>query len=221
MPLLAVHIADGVLNWPWLAGGFAITIVLGWLGAGRFAMKSSARRPADSRFLCRSQIHVRIGPTSVHLLLNGGRRELGWRAALAIPVGLLLQATLLGHAASRPWVSIVVVMLIPAPWPGRPTGHRDASVAAPALVSRSARRLRHVHLAGLPHRQFVAARRRQLPACSRALETALARMVSCPSPAMKRPSSGPPSCSFILLRWRYAWPCRLRRFESTAGSKKR
>ena len=23
-PILAIHIADGVLTWPWLAGGFAL-----------------------------------------------------------------------------------------------------------------------------------------------------------------------------------------------------
>jgi ABC-type Co2+ transport system permease subunit len=45
-----------------------------------------------------SLIHVVVGPTSVHLLLNGlVGVVLGWRACLAIPVGLSLQAALIGH----------------------------------------------------------------------------------------------------------------------------
>ena len=42
-------------------------------------------------FFVASLIHVPIGPTSVHLLLNGLVGVLlGWRSALAIAVGLLL-----------------------------------------------------------------------------------------------------------------------------------
>ena len=33
--LFAVHISDGVLSTPWLAGGFALTALLLWLAAWR------------------------------------------------------------------------------------------------------------------------------------------------------------------------------------------
>ncbi len=116
MVLLAVHLADGVLNWPWLAGGFAITAVLAWLGAWKIRDEEIPRVALlTAAFFVASQIHVRIGPTSVHLILNGlVGAILGWRAALAIPVGLLLQATLLGHGGIAALGVNCCVMLIPA-----------------------------------------------------------------------------------------------------------
>ncbi len=114
--LLAVHIADGVLNWPWLAAGFAITAILAWLGAWKIRDEEVPRVALlTAAFFVASQIHVRIGPTSVHLLLNGLVGViLGRRAALAIPVGLLLQATLLGHGGIATLGVNCCVMLIPA-----------------------------------------------------------------------------------------------------------
>src|SRR5207302_5573020 len=49
-------------------------------------------------FFVASSMHIPVPPASVHLLLNGLVGViLGWRAPLAIAVGLLLQALLLGH----------------------------------------------------------------------------------------------------------------------------
>jgi ABC-type Co2+ transport system permease subunit len=114
--LLAVHIADGVLNWPWLAAGFALCSVLAWCGAWRIRDEEIPRVALlTAAFFVASQIHVRIGPTSVHLLLNGLVGViLGWRAALAIPVGLLLQAVLLGHGGVASLGVNCCVMLLPA-----------------------------------------------------------------------------------------------------------
>lgn len=116
MPLLAVHIADGVLNWPWLAGGFAIAAALAWFGARKIRDEEIPRVALlTAAFFVASQIHVRVGPTSVHLLLNGlVGVVLGWRSALAIPIGLLLQATLLGHGGVATLGVNCCVMLIPA-----------------------------------------------------------------------------------------------------------
>jgi cobalt/nickel transport system permease protein len=51
-----------------------------------------------SVFFVASLIHVPIGVTSVHLILNGLVGViLGWRAFPAIMVGLILQAILFGH----------------------------------------------------------------------------------------------------------------------------
>src|SRR5687768_5775543 len=97
--LFAVHISDGVLNAPWQAAGF--------LGAGMLlALEAWRLRDEEvpqialltAAFFIASLMHIRVGPTSVHLLLNGlAGVLLGGRAALAIGVGLLLQAILVGH----------------------------------------------------------------------------------------------------------------------------
>jgi ABC-type Co2+ transport system permease subunit len=114
--LLAVHIADGVLSWPWLAGGFAIAAALAWVGARKITDQEIPRIALlTAAFFVASQIHVRIGPSTVHLILNGlVGVVLGWRAALAIPVGLLLQAALLGHGGIATLGVNCCVMLIPA-----------------------------------------------------------------------------------------------------------
>src|SRR5205823_3097161 len=59
--------------------------------------------------------HVRVPPTSVHLLLNGLVGViLGRRAALAIPVGLFLQAALLGHGGFTSLGINSLTMVLPA-----------------------------------------------------------------------------------------------------------
>jgi cobalt/nickel transport system permease protein len=99
LPLFAVHIADGVLPAPLLIVGFAVTILLALFGAWRLRDEDAPRVAVlTAVFFVASLIHVRIPPTSVHLLLNGLIGViLGRHAALAIPVGLLLQAILIGH----------------------------------------------------------------------------------------------------------------------------
>ncbi len=114
LPPLAVHLSDGVLHWPWLALGFAgAAVLLAW----------SARRMADEEiprvglltaaFFVASLVHLRVGPTSVHLLLNGlAGVILGGRAVLAIAVGLFLQYVMLQHGGlSALGVNIVVISL--------------------------------------------------------------------------------------------------------------
>jgi cobalt/nickel transport system permease protein len=99
LPLWAVHISDGVLTLPWLAAGFGLAALLALIGAWRIRDEEIPRVALlTSAFFVASFIHVRIPPSSVHLLLNGLVGViLGRRAALAIPIGLLLQAALFGH----------------------------------------------------------------------------------------------------------------------------
>ena len=91
-----MHIAEGVLSPPVLAAGGALCAAGLWLGL---------RRLSDSRlvtvamlsaaFFVASLVHVPVGPSSVHLLLNGLLGlVLGWAAFPAIFTGLLLQAML-------------------------------------------------------------------------------------------------------------------------------
>jgi cobalt/nickel transport system permease protein len=66
-------------------------------------------------FFVASLVHVRVGPTSAHLLLNGLVGVLlGWRAGLAIPVGLFLQAALIGHGGFTTLGVNACVMTLPA-----------------------------------------------------------------------------------------------------------
>ncbi len=98
-PLWAVHIADNVLATGWWAGGFAVAAALAALAAWRVRDEEIPRIALlTAAFFVASSFHIRVGPTSVHLLLNGLVGVLlGLRAGLAIPVGLLLQYLLLQH----------------------------------------------------------------------------------------------------------------------------
>src|SRR5437899_8098412 len=115
-PLWAVHISDSILAWPWLGGGFALAVVLAVLGSWRIRDEEIARVALlTAAFFVASSIHVRVPSTSVHLLLNGlVGVVLGRRAALAIPVGLFLQAALIGHGGFTTLGINSCVMVIPA-----------------------------------------------------------------------------------------------------------
>jgi cobalt/nickel transport system permease protein len=116
LSLWAVHISDGVLSWPWVAEGFGLAGALALLGAWRIRDEEIPRIAVlSAAFFVASLIHVKVGPTSVHLLLNGLVGViLGWRAALAIPVGLLLQAVLLGHGGFTAVGINSCIMVLPA-----------------------------------------------------------------------------------------------------------
>jgi cobalt/nickel transport system permease protein len=95
----AVHIADGVLSWPTLAGGFVLAALLAGLAAWRIREDEvPGVALLTAAFFAASSIHVKLGPSSVHLLLNGlVGVVLGRRAPLAILVGVTLQALLIPH----------------------------------------------------------------------------------------------------------------------------
>src|SRR5438270_2941015 len=146
-PLWAVHIADGVLAWPWWSGGLVVAAGLVLLGAWRIRDEEIPQIALlTAAFFVASLIHVRL-VTSVHLLLNGLVGViLGRRAALAIPVGLFLQAALLGHGGFTTLGINSCVMVLPAllagqmflglqrlPWVHRPW-FRAGLVAGSALL---------------------------------------------------------------------------------------
>jgi cobalt/nickel transport system permease protein len=123
MPLWAVHISDGVLYWPVCLVGFALMVF--FLGVGlrslRIAGSNADEEPITwtalltAAFFVATLIHVRLGPTSVHLLLNGlVGLILGRRACLAIPIGVALQAFLLGHGGLSAIGVNSCIMLVPA-----------------------------------------------------------------------------------------------------------
>jgi cobalt/nickel transport system permease protein len=98
-PLWAMHISDGVLTMPWLVGGFLLAAILALIGGYRLRDEEIPRVALlTAAGFVATLMHVRLGPTSVHLLLNGLLGVvLGRRAPLAILVALGLQAALLQH----------------------------------------------------------------------------------------------------------------------------
>jgi len=115
-PLWAVHISDGILTWPWWSGGLAVAAVLALFGAWRVRDEEIPQIALlTAAFFVASLIRVPMFPTSVHLLLNGLVGViLGRRAALAIPVGLFLQAALLQHGGLLNLGVNSCVMVLPA-----------------------------------------------------------------------------------------------------------
>lgn len=97
--LLAVHIADGVLQPEWELVGFALSGLLLLWSAWKVQEDEISRVGVfTAAFFVASQVHLPLGGASVHLLLNGlVAVVLGRRAALAIAVGLGLQAVLFAH----------------------------------------------------------------------------------------------------------------------------
>ena len=114
--LFAVHISDGVLTWPWLAGGFVFAWLLVLAAAWRIREEEIPRVAIlTAAFFVSSSIHIRVGPTSIHLLLAGLVGVLiGRRAALAVFVGLLLQVLLIGHGGYLTLGVNTCIMTIPA-----------------------------------------------------------------------------------------------------------
>lgn len=111
-----VHISDGVLSYPWLAGGFALSGLLALLAAYRVRDEEIPRIAIlSAAFFIASLIHLPLGPTSVHLLFNGlVGVVLGRRAPLAILIGLALQAALLGHGGFTTIGINACVLTLPA-----------------------------------------------------------------------------------------------------------
>jgi cobalt/nickel transport system permease protein len=94
-----MHISDGILPAPVLAAGFLMAGGLTAWGARSLRDEEVPRIAVfTATFFCASLLHFKVPPTSVHLLFHGLLGVvLGRRALLAIPIGLALQAALLGH----------------------------------------------------------------------------------------------------------------------------
>lgn len=93
-----MHIVDGALSNPVVIGGALATV--GGIAMGLKSLDLDRIPTAgvlSATFFVASLIHVPIGPSSVHLILNGmAGLLLGWAAFPALFVGLLLQAAFFG-----------------------------------------------------------------------------------------------------------------------------
>ncbi len=116
LSLLAVHISEGILDWPWRVAGAVATVVVVALAGLRIRDEEIPRIALlTAAFFVASSIRVSVGPTSVHLVLNGLLGViLGYRAALAILAGLILQFALMGHGGFTSLGVNFCVMTIPA-----------------------------------------------------------------------------------------------------------
>lgn len=111
-----MHISDGVLSAPVWIGGYVAA-------AGIVVATIRKINPEDmpkvavitSTFFVASLIHVPLGPTSVHLVLNGlAGVVLGPMAFVSILIGLALQALLFQHGGITTIGANAVMMGLPA-----------------------------------------------------------------------------------------------------------
>lgn len=93
-----MHIVDGALSSEVVIAGTVLAVGGIALGLKKLPMeKIPAAGVLSASFFVASLIHVPIGPSSVHLILNGlAGLVLGWAAFPALFVGLLLQAVFFG-----------------------------------------------------------------------------------------------------------------------------
>ncbi len=91
-----MHISEGVLSAPVLITGAVLSLAGLTLGLRKIKNEDIPKVAVlSSAFFVASLIHIPIGPTSAHLVLNGlVGMLLGWAAFPSIFVGLVLQALL-------------------------------------------------------------------------------------------------------------------------------
>lgn len=99
-----VHISDGILSAPVLAMGWAVTLIIMAAVLWRREQRGNVAEDIPklsvmtAAFFVGSLVHVPVGPTSVHLVLNGlVGVVLGLLAYPAIFIGLILQTILFQH----------------------------------------------------------------------------------------------------------------------------
>ncbi|MFN3921751.1 MAG: cobalt transporter CbiM [Caldimicrobium sp.] len=120
-----MHISEGVLSAPVLIAGALLTALGTAIGLKRLTYEKIPKVAVlSSAFFVASLIHVPIGPSSVHLILNGLVGVLlGWIAFPSILIALALQAllfqfggiTVLGVNTFNIAMPAVVVYYITAP----------------------------------------------------------------------------------------------------------
>ncbi|MDS4041870.1 MAG: cobalt transporter CbiM [Candidatus Competibacter sp.] len=136
------HIPDGVLSAPVLVAGAAVSLAgcaygLRCLEAERIPQVAVL----SAVFFVAALVHFPVGPSSVHLILNGLTGiVLGWAAFPAILVALLLQAVLFGFGGLIVLGVNVANMALPAVSCGAlffavaRSGHRRRTIVAAGLA---------------------------------------------------------------------------------------
>ena len=111
-----MHISDGVLSAPVWIGGYVISASIAAVTTRKMRSEDIPKTAVmTSIFFVASLIHVPLGPTSVHLLLNGlVGIILGPTAFVSILLGLILQALLFQHGGITTIGANSVMMGVPA-----------------------------------------------------------------------------------------------------------
>jgi len=111
-----MNIAEGVLSAPVLVGGAGVALAGTAMGLKAIDYDRITRVGIlSSAFFVASLIHVNVGPSSTHLVLNGMvGLMLGWAAFPAILVALILQAFLFQYGGITVLGVNTVIMALPA-----------------------------------------------------------------------------------------------------------
>ena len=111
-----MHISEGVLSAPVLISGGALALAGTAIGLKKIDYEHIAQVGVlSSAFFVASLVHVNVGPSSVHLILNGlVGLILGWTAFPAILVALVLQAVFFQFGGITTLGVNTVVMALPA-----------------------------------------------------------------------------------------------------------
>lgn len=111
-----MHISEGVLSAPVLVSGMALTAAGTAIGLKKLDYDHIAKAGMlSAAFFVASLIHVPIGPSNVHLVLNGiVGLLLGWAAFPAILVALILQAVLFQFGGITTLGVNTIIMALPA-----------------------------------------------------------------------------------------------------------
>lgn len=111
-----MHISEGICSPPVLAAGMVLAAAGVAYGMKKIDTESIPKVGVlSSAFFVASLIHVPIGPTSVHLVLNGLMGLLlGWAAFPAIMIALLLQGVLFQYGGLTTLGVNTVNMALPA-----------------------------------------------------------------------------------------------------------
>lgn len=111
-----MHISEGICSPPVLAAGLGLAAAGVAYGLRKIDAESIPKVGVlSSAFFVASLIHVPIGPTSVHLVLNGLMGLLlGWAAFPAIMIALLLQGVMFQYGGLTTLGVNTVNMALPA-----------------------------------------------------------------------------------------------------------
>jgi len=94
-----MHISDGVLSAPAMVGGYVVALGMIGITLKKVDMEDMPKIAVITAvFFVASLIHIPLGPTSVHLILNGlVGVVLGMASFISIFIGLTLQCLLFQH----------------------------------------------------------------------------------------------------------------------------
>ncbi len=111
-----MHISEGILSGPVLLSGAALAAAGTAIGLKKLDYDRIARTGIlSAAFFVASLIHVPVGPTSVHLILNGiVGILLGWCAFPAILIALLLQGLFFQFGGITTLGVNTLIMALPA-----------------------------------------------------------------------------------------------------------